>query len=164
MNVGHFGGHLVASRSARRDSETPKQPIRNQHHTSEKGTSILMISIRSRWYSNCPTIIVLNLLTTFNSFTMATNTSSFVPAVEILSSRIRENSSKLSWYLQSQGQNDPSLYGVEEKSPQYIDAQSWRHQLKQDALELFRLASGPQEYMGHLSMNVGLTQHCMSRC
>jgi hypothetical protein len=88
---------------------------------------------------------------------MESNTSSsFVPAVEILSGRIRENSSKLSWYLQSQGQSDQSLYGVEETSSQYIDAQSWRHQLKQDALELFRLTSGPQEYMGHLSMNVSL--------
>lgn len=88
---------------------------------------------------------------------MASNTSaSFVPAVEVLSSRIRENSSKLSWYLHSQGQSDPSLYGVEVKSSGYSDAQSWRHQLKQDALELFRISSGPQEYMSHLSMNVSL--------
>jgi hypothetical protein len=76
--------------------------------------------------------------------------------METLSNRIRENSSRLSWYLQSQGQSDPSLYSVDAGSPHYVDAQSWRHQLKQDALELFRISSGPQEYMGHLSMNVGL--------
>lgn len=107
----------------------------------------------------CQIRVSYNQSTTHNfqsNFTqMASNTSSsFIPAMEILSSRIRENSSKLSWYLQSGGQSDPSLYAVEEKSSHYIDAQSWRHQLKQDALELFRLASGPQEYMGHLSMNV----------
>ena len=80
--------------------------------------------------------------------------ASFPPATKILADRIRTNSSKLSWYLQSQSQSDPSLYSVAEKSAAYDEAQCWRHQLKQDALELFRIASGPQEYMGHLSMNV----------
>ncbi|KAB2579145.1 O-methyltransferase bik3 [Lasiodiplodia theobromae] len=79
----------------------------------------------------------------------------FVPALEALSSRIRENSSKLSWYIQSQDHLDASLYVNREtpKPPRHRDAQGWRHQLKQDALDLFRLASGPEEYIVHLSMN-----------
>ncbi|KAK7709600.1 hypothetical protein SLS57_008655 [Botryosphaeria dothidea] len=79
----------------------------------------------------------------------------FVPALEALSGRIRENSSKLSWYVQSQDHLDASLYGsgTIPKSPRHRDAQGWRHRLKQDALDLFRLASGPEEYIANLSIN-----------
>jgi hypothetical protein len=84
------------------------------------------------------------------------NSANFVHAVEILSNRIRENSGNLTDFLRSHGHNDPSLYEVEATPLDCNDAQSWRHQLKQDTLELFRIVSGPREYMGHLSMNVSL--------
>lgn len=112
----------------------------------------------SRIPVRCPTLIPASMLPQQESV-------DFVPALEALSGRIRENSSKLSWYVQSQDHLDASLYGsgTIPKSPRHRDAQGWRHRLKQDALDLFRLASGPEEYIANLSINVSYTTCCNCR-
>ena len=94
-----------------------------------------------------------------------------VPQLEQLSSQICSNAIKLSWYIKSSGLPTPS-FGRE--TPVKIlpsDAPDTVHQLrnklKQDSLKLFRLASGPEEYVSHIAVNVShqgcVLKPCMGR-
>lgn len=82
----------------------------------------------------------------------------FAPALEQLSTQICANANKLSWYLQSSGHPQPSfaidtpVNVLPSTAPEA--AHVLRHKLKQDALKLFRLASGPSEYVAHVALNV----------
>jgi hypothetical protein len=143
--------HFRDCRSVIGGSVLPHVPIICEHSTLMK---IGLIGFRVRFFFS-PHFVVHRSQTKLSKMT-SNNSASFVPAVEILSNRIRENSSKLTGFLRSRGQSDPSLYEVEATPLDCNAAQSWRHQLKQDTLELFRIVSGPREYMGHLSMNVSL--------
>ena len=78
--------------------------------------------------------------------------------LEQLTAQIWMNGSKLSRYLESNGHRSPSF---ERDGPAHVlpsnapdAAHVLRHQLKEDATRLFRLASGPNEYVSHIALNV----------
>jgi hypothetical protein len=89
------------------------------------------------------------------------NSEALTLALDQLSSQLCANAKKLSSYLQSEGQVRSSL---EIDTPVNVlepnaagDAHHLRNKLKQDALKLFRLVSGPSEYVAHIALNVILT-------
>ena len=82
----------------------------------------------------------------------------FMPKLDELSAQIHRSALRLSWYLQSKGYPQPSLdkdTSVKVLPSEADDyAHTIRHCLKRDALQLFRLVSGPEEYVAHVAMNV----------
>lgn len=72
---------------------------------------------------------------------LTNDSGTIATSMESLSERIQLNSNKLSFLDHSR----PSAGN---------QIRTCKEQLKQDALELFRLASEPEEYIAHLSMNV----------
>jgi 6-hydroxytryprostatin B O-methyltransferase len=82
------------------------------------------------------------------------------PELVQLAREISASANNLSWYLQSSGHPQPSSL-IDTPSnvlPSYApgNAHNLRQKLKQDALKLFRLASGPNEFVAHTALNVCL--------
>jgi len=82
------------------------------------------------------------------------------PELVRLAREISTSANNLSWYLQSSGHPQPSsLIDTPSNvlpSSASANAHNLRQKLKQDALKLFRLASGPNEFVAHTALNVGL--------
>ncbi|KAF2703802.1 S-adenosyl-L-methionine-dependent methyltransferase [Pleomassaria siparia CBS 279.74] len=92
----------------------------------------------------------------------STESPAIIPEMVALATRIHGTSTHLSWFLASQPNPQPSLstdthISITRGSYGSKIAEAWRHQLKQDALDLFRLASTPEEYLAHVAMNHGIT-------
>ena len=88
------------------------------------------------------------------------NDNFFEPELVQVAREISANANNLSWYLQFSGHQQPSSLidtppnVVPPSAP--VNVHSLRQKLKQDAIKLFRLASGPNEFVAHTALNVGL--------
>lgn len=85
-------------------------------------------------------------------------------ALEELSSQIQSNSKTLINHLQHEDQlqssvEDDARVGADvQKLDSVTEIHRLQNLLKQDALKLFRLASGPSEYIAHIALNVIISQ------
>lgn len=82
---------------------------------------------------------------------MESNNEIPVSMIEQLSSRLYENAKEVGRISQLSEPSKPSL--------DVNTSQDLRNKLKEDALILFRVASGPREYVAHIALNVKSILH-----